>query len=391
MRLSYPLDLYRSCLLILIAAFAGGCSHYRSKVYMDTLFNFPKEEQAFVDELLDRHEFPITLREGYPVSQEKLATYEKRILKLLGLTEDNATNLNIQRIEKGGFASVDLRPSATMQAFALSEAKPLVVERVNVLRVRDVARQIRRGKEVEGVKWNKETRKLSYHSKSTTSLQIDPDNGSYYVTVSPEYLSIVLTTNFAKEGREAKHAHFDELLKNRQTLIQLSPLDIDSTLIHEGVESVVVYHFIKSDDRRWFCDGVAEVASALLLQEDFPEKTTRDILHEIARPRPSDLIERLDEIQLEAWPASENGEATFSNGHYYMAALAILKMIEAHGAETLTELFNRLQEYDYESTTMDTVYHVFHNLTGEDLRVYIQLARQEVLNTPAKLSRDYSL
>ena len=143
--------------------------------------------------------------------------------------------------------------------------------------------------------------------------------------------------------------------------------------LHETTESGIVWHYLVSKDRRWFCDGIANYVAWKIIEAELgPEEARR--YYDL----PAELKKYANEatIDLAAWPAAEdlqqaNYAENINTANYAFATKVIADMCAKHGDAILPKLFAEIGKTPYEKATMDTVYRAFKKLTREDLRSYL--------------------
>jgi len=145
-------------------------------------------------------------------------------------------------------------------------------------------------------------------------------------------------------------------------------------LLHEITEAGIIWHYIGSPDRRWFCDGVANYVAW---------KTLRDKLGAAEAGKFYDLEAELKKyraaagtVDLEQWPAAENmGKENYrediNTANYAFATQVIARVCAKHGDGLLPRWFAEIGKTPRAQTTMKTVYRAYTKITGEDLRSYL--------------------
>jgi hypothetical protein len=157
-------------------------------------------------------------------------------------------------------------------------------------------------------------------------------------------------------------------------------------LLHETTESGIVDKYLGSDDRRWFCDGVANyVAWAIAREkggEDFARKVY-DLEAALAKAAPFQ-----DKIKLAQWPAVENqkgkeGDSALSAAHYAFATRAVFLMHEQAGPDILPRLFTELAKTPRKKASMKTVATLYKKLSGHSLENLLKQAETRPLPSPS--------
>jgi hypothetical protein len=145
-------------------------------------------------------------------------------------------------------------------------------------------------------------------------------------------------------------------------------------VLHEATESGVVWHYLTSKDRRWFCDGVANYVALKVIEAELGPDDARTYYD-----LPAELQKYAGEagrIDLAAWPAAENqGAANYAENlntaNYAFATKVIADICAKHGDALLPSLFQLIGRTPREKATMGTVFKAYKKLTGEDLHAYL--------------------
>ncbi|HVT74746.1 MAG TPA: hypothetical protein VHD61_16555 [Lacunisphaera sp.] len=143
-------------------------------------------------------------------------------------------------------------------------------------------------------------------------------------------------------------------------------------VLHEATESGIVWHYLTSKDRRWFCDGVANYVAFRIIATEVGEPEARayyDLSAELAK-----YASEAPRIDLAAWPAAEvqAGYAEDLNqANYAFATKVIADICRAHGDVLLPRLFAEIGRTRREKATINTVVKAYKKLTREDLRSHL--------------------
>jgi hypothetical protein len=167
-------------------------------------------------------------------------------------------------------------------------------------------------------------------------------------------------------------ASLDSLQQFRTSTTAMEPQLVMSAL-HEAVEATVVSETIRSRDRRWFCEGVANTVALAII--------TKRVGAEAARAY-YDLNQLLGQTggatktALESWPVVEDEKSRHVPGdinlaNYTLATDVIQRAVAKHGEDLLPRLFAEVRKTPAEDTTIATVYAAYQKVTGEDLRSYL--------------------
>ena len=147
-------------------------------------------------------------------------------------------------------------------------------------------------------------------------------------------------------------------------------------LVHEVFEAALVRQVIASQDRRWFCDGLANLVAILECDRRFGDGKGLEIYASIHDPERSRA--RAAEVDLLAWSAAEAADTGLARvegleaAHYYHATLALQKAIEGRGDDFLPRWLEAIQETSWNRTNSQTVMAAYERLTGESLEPLIK-------------------
>jgi len=150
-------------------------------------------------------------------------------------------------------------------------------------------------------------------------------------------------------------------------------------VLHETAEVGIVTRYIRSTDRRWFCDGVANyIALRVLEQAVGPEEARKYYDLEVELKK---FAREASSVDLVNWPNLSGKEKTDFNkrldtASYAFATKAIADICRRHGDDILPRLFAELGKTDIEQASMRHVYTAFTDLTGEDMKDYLKFGRR---------------
>jgi hypothetical protein len=172
--------------------------------------------------------------------------------------------------------------------------------------------------------------------------------------------------------------NLDDFRKFREVMAEITSQQMQRThvftVLHEATESGIVWHYLGSKDRRWFCDGIANYVAWKVIEAELGPEEARgyyDLSAELKK-----FANEAASIDLAAWPAAENlKQANYAENlntaNYAFATKVIADVCAKHGDSILPKLFTEIGKTPYEKATMDTVYRAFKKLTREDLRSYL--------------------
>lgn len=140
------------------------------------------------------------------------------------------------------------------------------------------------------------------------------------------------------------------------------------TVLHETVESTLVSEFLRSPDRRWFCEGVANYVALQVIRKRVGEERAREYY-------PVDqLLARVGEgsfAELEKWPAAETAAARhyaseINEANYVRATAVIQRLAAKHGESLLPRWLAEIRKTPAAKANIQTVYAAYTQVTGEE-------------------------
>jgi hypothetical protein len=145
-------------------------------------------------------------------------------------------------------------------------------------------------------------------------------------------------------------------------------------VLHEATESGIVWHYLISKDRRWFCDGVANYVAFKTIEAEVGEPEARsyyDLSAELNK-----FAGEATRVDLAAWPAAEDLAKTryaenLNTADYAFATKVIADVCARRSDDLLPRLFREIGKTPREKATINTVYKAYRKLTREDLRSYL--------------------
>jgi hypothetical protein len=158
--------------------------------------------------------------------------------------------------------------------------------------------------------------------------------------------------------------------------MQVTERQIVFNVLHETTESGIVWHYLTSKDRRWFCDGVANYVAWRIMEQEVGKQEVLayyDLEAELKKYQGESA-----RVDLAAWPAAEDpGSGSYAedlNTANYAFATKVIADICARykaGDDLLPKLFEEIGKTPREKATMETVYKAYRKLTKGDLRTYL--------------------
>ena len=149
--------------------------------------------------------------------------------------------------------------------------------------------------------------------------------------------------------------------------------------VHEVVEAELVENVIASADRRWFCEGVANLLAMRACDEQFG-KTGADGGLKVFESLydPAALGARSRDVDLEAWPAveaeterqTEDKELTYA--HYYFTTRVLIAATKGRGDDFMKKWLSTIRETSRNRANAETIIAAYDKLTGESLRAIMK-------------------
>lgn len=159
----------------------------------------------------------------------------------------------------------------------------------------------------------------------------------------------------------------------------LTPAQTLFTSVHELVEMDLIAHVIASADRRWFCEGVANLLAIRACDQQFGQpgdNTGRKVFESLFDP--ATLGKRAPDIDLLAWPAvgdksaQQKNDEGLTQAHYYFATRVLLAATEGRGDGFLKSWITKIRETPWNRANAATIIAAYDQLTGESLREVIK-------------------
>lgn len=144
-------------------------------------------------------------------------------------------------------------------------------------------------------------------------------------------------------------------------------------VLHETVEVAIVTSMLKSNDRRWFCEGMANfIAHRALVELVSPEVARRcyNLNDQLVQGKRFEY-----EVNLPQWKISdeltvEEKSSEIDRARYAYATKAIANVYEKHGREFFPRWCREIARTPRSKANIATVHAAFELLTGEKLEAY---------------------
>ena len=146
------------------------------------------------------------------------------------------------------------------------------------------------------------------------------------------------------------------------------------TVLHETVESTLVSTYIRSPDRRWFCEGVANYVAYGVIEAMVGMGVARayyDVDAEVRR-----FAALKPSINLAHWPVVEDPRskdvpADVNTASYAFATRAIFAAFGDPKAELLPKVLTELRKTPLDRANIEAVYAAYHAQSGKDLHRFL--------------------
>jgi hypothetical protein len=146
-----------------------------------------------------------------------------------------------------------------------------------------------------------------------------------------------------------------------------------TNVLHETVEMTLVSSYLRSADRRWFCEGVANYVAYRVLEQLLGKETARGYYDPDAEAQR--YLASKNRVDLLRWPVAEDARAKDIPAEVNDAsyALATKAVFDAFGdGDLLARVLVELRKTPLDKANIDTVYAAYLLKTGKDLRHFIQ-------------------
>ena len=140
-------------------------------------------------------------------------------------------------------------------------------------------------------------------------------------------------------------------------------------VLHESVESTLVSEYIRSPDRRWFCEGVANYVAFKVLEKEVGGEGARQYYDVDAELKKFEGVK--SRVDLEHWPVVEDPRAKavppdVNAGSY---AFSTRRVFDAFGGkeDLLPAVLADIRKAGIEKTDLSTVAAVYRARTGREM------------------------
>lgn len=170
-----------------------------------------------------------------------------------------------------------------------------------------------------------------------------------------------------------------EQLPDELASIPLAPLTGEEAFfvaVHELTKSALITQVIASRDRRWFCDGVANVVAMRECDLQFGDGAGERIFISLFPPEKCEPL--ADQVDLLNWMTVENETESLTRAkglgaaRYYFATRLIEATLENQDESLLGIWIRKIRETPWNRTHAGTVIEACHEVVGIDLNTLLE-------------------
>ncbi len=151
-------------------------------------------------------------------------------------------------------------------------------------------------------------------------------------------------------------------------------------VVHEVAESALIRQVIASADRRWFCDGMANLIAVRECDRRFGEGEGIRVFESMWDPVQSRKL--ASKVNLLEWKAAETGkepgigrkdeDGGLAAAHYYFATQALLAATRDREPDFVRAWIEQIRQTSWNRTNAGTVLAAYEKLTGQPLAPLLQ-------------------
>ncbi len=165
-------------------------------------------------------------------------------------------------------------------------------------------------------------------------------------------------------------ASLDTLRHYKSSLMGNEPWLVMGAL-HEAVEFALVTEVIRSTDRRWFCEGMANYLAREIVRERVGADAARAYYDGDALLAQAPTSAKQGDLA--TWPVAEDAASRHVPGaineiNYLRSTQVIESVVTKHGRDLLAKWFAEIRKTPHAKRGMNTVYAAYQTVTGDDLR-----------------------
>jgi len=360
-----------------VAALSAALPERKTFQFGEFMIEASAGDEAYVEALAKQlADFQLPTAVSTPTPRSALGDLEKRkdyflakVSTQIGLAEPTERMKSVFEGTQKGFGLIGhLIPPGLPQHFALWR-KPELLTRIEA------------GESIPGFS-NDAAGQLRFNFNMSFENKPELTNEQNQSGLADEWRKIVLPVKIAatpdRTPEQDAAAGLDHFLEFRQGWLKASSIQTQRAIafltLREATEAGIVWHYLASKDRRWFCDGIANYVAWKVIEAELGPEEARgyyDLSAELKK-----YANEASKIDLAAWPAAENlKQANYAENintaNYAFATKVIADVCAKHGDSILPKLFAEIGKTPYEKATLETVYRAFKKLTREDMRSYL--------------------
>jgi hypothetical protein len=192
-------------------------------------------------------------------------------------------------------------------------------------------------------------------------------------TIDDAWGTLTWPVKIGEQSPEADIAASLDALRNFKGAMSQNEASLSMVTLHETVEVTLVGEVIRSADRRWFCEGVANyVALEVIGRRVAPELLRRYYDVEALIAKAGDAANS----DLEKWAVAGSAEARHMPGEIsevnYARATRVIQRASARHPQLLSRWLSELRKTPPDKQDMAGVHAAFRKVTGEGLREYLE-------------------
>ncbi|HUF61719.1 MAG TPA: hypothetical protein VMN36_06560 [Verrucomicrobiales bacterium] len=145
----------------------------------------------------------------------------------------------------------------------------------------------------------------------------------------------------------------------------------DFLIAHEYFEALLVSEVIRSQDRRWFCDGMANYLALLFCRNHLGTERADDMFASLFDEKAARAV--ANEVDLRGWPAAEaieagrQAEPKHEGHYYYLATRVIERACGDQGEDFIKRWLEEIRKTHDRRRNMETVTDAYTKVAGTDL------------------------
>jgi hypothetical protein len=233
----------------------------------------------------------------------------------------------------------------------------------------DLVARLRAGQQIPGFALEGDEVVIQLNVNFDTDQALPPD--VLAARVDKAWGELVWPMKIGELSPEADVSASLETLRNyKRSMMGNEPWLVMGTL-HEAIEFSLVNDVIRSADRRWFCEGMANYLAREIIRKRVGPELSRAYYDGDALL--AQVPQTAKQGDLEAWPVGEDGASRHVPGeinevNYLRATRVVEAVVAKHGTDVLAKWFTEIRKTPHGKTDRATVYAAYNKVTGADLR-----------------------